>query len=229
MGFMDFHFAIAMKYIQRSQGVLHTRGWFGLLKFICSRMVQFSEDLVFEKKLGGSMAEMPHSLGANYQTYLLKANNLKAPENRWLVQSVLHGESRQYLQGLQKEDCMVAIVQDKKVVHTSFVQFETSYKKLLNEANETPLIGNGQTSQKHRGKGLYPYAIVHCCHEIARRGCQRILISCAPDNTPSVSGIKKAGFVKVRRVKTLLVLTKFYFQKITPKNGMKNRYKAGLL
>ena len=218
-----------MKYIQRAQGVLQTRGWFGLLKFLCSRVVQFSEDLVFEKKLDDTAAAVPEKPGPDYQTHLLKASNLNAPENRWLVQSVLQGEGLQYLQGLQKEDCMVAIVQNREVVHTSFVQFETSYKKLLNEANAAPLIGNCQTAQKHRGKGLYPYAINHCCHEIARRGGQRILISCAPDNVPSVSGIKKAGFVKVRRVKTLTVLTLFYCQKVIPKNGVKSRYRIGFI
>ncbi len=218
-----------MKYIHRAQGVLHTRGWSGLVKFVCSRMVQFSEDLVFEKKLDAGAIALPDKPGPDYQTHLLKASNLNAPENRWLVQSVLQGEGLQYLQGLQKEDCMVAIVQNREVVHTSFVQFETSYKKLLNEANAAPLIGNCQTAQKHRGKGLYPYAINHCCHEIARRGCRRILISCAPDNVPSVSGIKKAGFVKVRRVKTLTVLTLFYCQKVIPKNGVKSRYRIGFI
>ncbi len=218
-----------MKYIQRAQGVLQTRGWFGLVKFLCSRVVWFSEDLVFEKKLDGGAAAVPEKPVPDYQMHLLKAGNLNAPENRWLVQSVLQGENRQYLQGLQKEDCMVAIVQNREVVHTSFVQFETSYKKLLNEANSAPLIGNCQTVQKHRGKGLYPFAIGHCCHEIACRGCQRILISCAPDNAPSVSGIRKAGFVKVRRVKTLVVLTFFYCQKVIPKNGMKSSYRAGFV
>ncbi len=219
------------KFIKRCQGVIHTRGWPGFIKFISSRVVRISGDLVFEKSLNANEPQIQKKPAAAYKAFVIDASNLQSPENKWLVQSVLRGENLEYLEGLKKKDCMVVIVNDKdnKVVHTSFVQFETSYKNLLNEGNSTPLIGNCWTSQEHRGKGLYPYAIGQCCQEIARRGCKRIIISCAPDNTASIAGIKKAGFVKIREVKTLAILTKIYFQKLIPEKNSGREYKTGII
>ena len=220
---------IFLKYIKRSQGIIQTRGWGGLLKFISARLVRFSGDLVFEKLLHDGIVKTHKKLAEDYKIFAIYASNLKNQETKWLVDSIFQGENLEYLEGLQKKDFLVAITNNNKVVHTSFVQFETSYKKLLNEANVTPLIGNCWTSQDHRGKGLYPYAIARCCKEVARRGCQRIVISCAPDNTPSIAGIKKAGFFKIREVKTLSILTKIYLQKIIPQKESRNKYKIGIL
>ena len=217
------------KYIQRCQGVMQTRGLIGFFKFISSRIVRFSGDLVFEKSLDKNNVQIQKKPDITYQVFVIDASNMKNQENIWLVQSILRGENREYLEGLQKKDCMIAITSDSTVVHTSFVQFETSYKKLLNEDNLTPLIGNCWTSQKHRGKGLYPYAIANCCKKMASRGCLRIVISCAPENTPSIAGIKKAGFVKIREVRTLSIMTKIYFQKITSQHKFKNKYKIAIL
>ncbi len=164
-----------------------------------------------------------------YKVFVINASNLKKDKNKWLVRSVFQGDNLDYLEGLQKKDCMVAITSDNKVVHISFVQFETSYKKLLNELDDTPLIGNCWTSKEHRGKGLYPYANFRCCDEIARKGYERIIISCAPENTSSIAGIKKSGFLKVREVKTFSILTKLYFQKIIPQEKISNKYKIGIL
>ena len=218
-----------MKYIKRSQRIIHSRGWIGFLKFFCSRIFRVSGDLVFEKPLDDGIAAPHKKLNPAYKVFVINASNLKKDENKWLVQSVLQGENLDYLEGLQKEDCMVAITSNNEVVHTSFVQFETSYKKLLNELDDTPLIGNCWTSREHRGKGLYPYAIFRCCNEIGRRGYKRITISCAPDNTPSIAGIEKAGFLKIREVKTFSILTKLYFQKIITQEKISGKYKTGIL
>ncbi|MDD2711857.1 MAG: GNAT family N-acetyltransferase [Simplicispira sp.] len=199
------------------------------MKFIFSRVARISGDLVFEKILTTDSVEAQQQINPVYQVFLIDATNIKNPENQSLVDSILQGENLQYLEGLQKKDCMVAITKNRKLVHTSFIQFETSYKKLLNETDSTPLIGNCWTSPDERGQGLYPYAIARCCKEMARRGYQRVLISCAPDNTPSVAGIHKAGFLKIREVKTLLILTKIYFQKINSQKKPVVKYKAGII
>lgn len=217
------------KYIKRCQGIIIARGWHGFFRFIFSRVVRISGDLVFEKSLNADEFQTQPPPPETYKIFVIDASNLKSPENKWLVQSILRGENLEYLEGLQKKDLMVAIVHDNEVVHISFVQFETSYKNLLNEGNSTPLIGNCWTSQEHRGKGLYPYAIGRCCKEIAQIGCHRIIISCAPENTQSISGIKKAGFIQIREVKTLSILTKIYFQRLISVEKTNNKYRAGII
>lgn len=222
-----------MKYIKRSQRIIETRGWTGFLQFFFSRLARISGDLVYEKSLavdaGSNRVQAHPGSFLAYTAHVIDASNLHASQNRWLVRSIMQGENLEYLEGLQKNDCMVAVTHGCTVVHTSFVQFDTSYKKLLNENNDTPLIGNCNTLSSHRGQGLYPRAIAICCDEIASRGCQRILISCAPDNAASIAGIKKAGFVEIREVKTLQFLSKIYFQKVISSKHSKIAYRAGIL
>lgn len=215
------------KYIDRCKGIIQGRGFVGLLKFIYKRIVQISGDLVFERKLADGDFRSNSVLDERFKIFVIDAQSVDSREMQWLLGKIMHGENLIYLDGLRKKDCMVAITAGEQVVHTSFVLFETSYKMILNESNPTPLIGNCWTSKDFRGQGLYPHAIVRCCDEMAFRGCERILISCAPDNLPSIAGIKKAGFVLIRRVATVLVLTKLFYQKMTEEGDVKFRF--GLL
>lgn len=220
---------ISSKYINRCQGILYTRGWRGLFKFIASRIVRLSKDLIFEKSLGTEDFSAEIGFYKYYKVFFINASNLQDKENKWVIKSTIRGENLEYLEGLKRKDCMVAIATGDKVVHTSFVQFETSYKKMLAETNTTPLIGNCWTSQEHRGKGLYPYAIAFCCREMAKRGHRRIIISCAPKNFSSVAGIKKAGFKKIKIVTNISILTKIYLQKSISTKEEKTRFKIGVL
>ena len=215
------------KYIERCQGLIQDRGFTGLLKFIYKRILIVSGDLVFEWQLRGTPSWANLTLEERFTTFLINADNINAPENKWLMDSVMRGENMQYKDGLAKNGCMLAIADGKRVAHFSFVLFETSYKKMLNEPENIPLIGNCWTSKDHRGLGLYPYAIERCCKEMASRGHKKILISCSPENSASIAGIKKTGFIQTREIKSILLLTKLFAQKVTTHQA--STYKIGIL
>jgi len=107
------------------------------------------------------------------------------------------------------------------------VVLENGITIILHEKDDVPLIGNCWTSPECRGQGIYPYIISLCSDIMAARGFKRILISCAPDNFASISGIEKAGFKRVRCLNSYLLLTKFMLQKLEA--GGRHRYRLGVL
>ena len=55
-------------------------------------------------------------------------------------------------------------------------------------------IGRCETKPLYRGRGLYPYALSVICEHLWSIGLSDVVLSVSPDNAPSISGIKKAGF-----------------------------------
>ncbi|GAA0369685.1 hypothetical protein GCM10009092_37440 [Bowmanella denitrificans] len=174
-------------------------------------VIRNSSDLVFEIHLADWFGKQP-PLDDAFEVHVIDSVNVDEVRLAWIVDKALAAENEIYRQPLRKKDCMVAITQGKSLVHTSFVQFESRYKKLLSEDGDSPLIGNCWTAPDCRGKGLYPFAIEKCCEEMVKRGVDRVLISCSPDNHASIAGIKKSGFTLVRKVSTVLLLTKLLVQ-----------------
>ena len=214
--------------IERCRGLIQSRGWWGLIRFVLRSVVRKSQDIVFDKDLGDDTEFVKYTIDGSYLVSLIQQNNINDLELLWLIQQALAAENSIYREGLNNEDCLLAITLNGKLIHTSFVQFDTSYKKILNEVGAVPLIGNCWTAADCRGQGLYPYAINQCCKVIAARGIERILISCAPDNIPSIAGIEKAGFRKIRTILTYLVLTKFILQRVTNKIEQA-KFRVGIL
>lgn len=215
------------QFIKRCRGIIENRGLIGFFLFVFSRTFRQTRDVVFEKDPRDSNRESEHLLASDLTVHLIDKRNVADPELSWLLSQSLSGENAIYADGLKKDGCSIVVTKGKIVVHVSFVQFDTSYKKILNEPYSVPLIGNCWTSPSCRGQGIYPRIIAECCKVMASRGFERILISCAPDNIASIAGIKKANFRRVRIVHSYIALTKILFQKV--ESEAETRYRVARL
>lgn len=64
-----------------------------------------------------------------------------------------------------------------------------------------PLVGDCSTAEQCRGRNIYPYMLTQMLHWLKdNEAAQQVLIFVAPGNIPSVKGIEKAGFKKLRHV-----------------------------
>lgn len=95
-----------------------------------------------------------------------------------------------------------ALDPQNEIVHTAYI-IPSNWKYAFlgeNEAN----IGPCSTVESARGKGLYPYMINCIVRDNADKKCYLII---REENTPSIRGAQKAGFVltgkKVRKTKLL--------------------------
>lgn len=61
------------------------------------------------------------------------------------------------------------------------------------------VISHCVTFRPYRGLGLYPASLVQIVSTLAKRGINRFYIDCSDWNTPSVSGILRAGFQLIGR------------------------------
>ena len=99
---------------------------------------------------------------------------------------------------------------DAAFVHKSNVFYNTHFLKTIGKFG-APVIGDCHTDNAFRGKGIYPYMLVHIYRELLTAH-KEIYILVSPENAPSIRGIEKAGFRKVARVKTTR-LGPFYLNK----------------
>ncbi|MFY7916534.1 MAG: GNAT family N-acetyltransferase [Rubrivivax sp.] len=140
---------------------------------------------------------------------MIDAAGLKNPANTAVLNQVLKGESSGYAEGLAAGDLLFAHVDGAGTVDTfGFVIFASSYKRFLGIDFSTPMIGNCNTLPAARGRGLYPALLQGCCAELARRGYAEVVITCSPDNAPSIRGITKAGFSRLHHLVVWIALSR---------------------
>jgi RimJ/RimL family protein N-acetyltransferase len=106
----------------------------------------------------------------------------------------------------------VILERDGTLLHQSFLRFATRSKRLLAEELATPLIGPCVTVRRARGQGLYPRMLRHIMSELATAGHRRVVIYCDEHNRASVRGIERAGFRRVCRMRSLILLDRFCLQ-----------------
>lgn len=61
------------------------------------------------------------------------------------------------------------------------------------------VISHCVTFRPYRGLGLYPASLVQIVDRLAKKGINRFYIDCSDWNTPSLSGIRRAGFQLIGR------------------------------
>lgn len=187
--------------------VWRARGTRGLVAFAATRLLSRREDLVFNRELACPIPS-PH-WPDDGELRVIDARGLTDPANAALLRQVMQGESRGYAAGLAAGDLLFAHVSREGRVDTfGFVIFESSYKRFLGIDSRTPMIGNCNTAPAARGRGLYPALLLACCAELAKRGHPAVVITCAPDNAPSVRGIEKAGFGRVAHLVVWIALAR---------------------
>lgn len=195
-----------------------SRGPVGFLHFALSRVVRKTRDLVFERDLDADGADAPAPPVGRF----VDIDNRKLDERAFapLLDQVLRGEGEIYGIGLRRNDRLFLVADDGgRVLHYSFVQFESRYKTLLGEDGAVPMFTRCWTSPAARGKRLYPSTLRHGSAALARDGFCRVLITCDPTNTASVRGIEHAGFRLVRRISSMIFLSRLALQRISGPNG----------
>ncbi|PWI31521.1 hypothetical protein DI383_02300 [Flavobacteriaceae bacterium LYZ1037] len=88
----------------------------------------------------------------------------------------------------------------KKTIHKSFIFKKVYLLKLIQVQGD--VIGGCSTSEKHRGKGFYPFMLNTIGKTYAKDGNFDLYIIVDKSNTSSIRGIEKAGFIKYKSVKT---------------------------
>jgi RimJ/RimL family protein N-acetyltransferase len=208
--------------ITRFRQLLSSRGLVGLLRFILSRLLRVTHESIYQKSDNEKqLNSMKTELAPGWEIHKIDKKNCEEQNNLTLLESLYHGEVETYINGIKANSILFAVTDNKKVIHTSFVQFKSRYKKLIHELHETPLIGNCWTDNKYRGQGLYPKTISLAAESLFRSGYKRVLISCAVNNIASIKGIEKAQFSLVHEIKSYILLNKFALQVLT-KNNLKS-------
>jgi len=203
--------------------LLLSRGPISLCYFIFSRLFRVTHEYVYQK----TNKEQQTSLNAlafeaAWKIHKINRFNFEDNQNKALLGSIYHGEIESYVDGIKADSILFAVTKESSVIHTSFVQFRSRYKKLIHESHETPLIGNCWTDTKQRGQGLYPKTINFAADHLLSNGYKKVLISCAVSNIASVKGIEKAKFKIVQELKSYIIFNKVALQ-ISIKDDIKKR------
>lgn len=195
-----------------------SRGPVGFLRFVLSRVVRNTRDLVFEHDLDADTAGAPEPAVGRFVD--VDNRNIDDRALAPLLDQVLRGEGEIYRPGLRHDDRLFLIADDAgRVLHYSFVQFESRYKTLLGEDGAVPMFTRCWTAPAARGKRLYPSTLRHGSAALAQDGFRRVLITCDPANTASVRGIEHAGFRLARRISSMIFLSRLALQRISGPNG----------
>jgi RimJ/RimL family protein N-acetyltransferase len=198
----------------RLLAIYRSQGWPGLARFLATRIFQRREDLVYEMRLDDqAVKRLGEAFGS---VVVVERRNLHSEATAAVERQILQGENLEYLAGLEGDDLMFAHLDERGQVETyAFALFDTQYKRVLQVPVSTPLIGNCYTQPALRGRGLYPRMLRTACLCLARRGFGSAVISCSPDNIPSIKGIERAGFRRLRHSTTWILLSRIVLARRT--------------
>lgn len=85
------------------------------------------------------------------------------------------------------------VIIDGEFAHKSILFKKLFLLKLINKNG--PAIGDCVTSEKFKGKSIYPFVINHIAREeILNNGKEEVFIIVNSDNYSSIRGIEKSGF-----------------------------------
>ena len=185
-----------------------TRGGTGFARFVAARLAQMRCDVLYEIDLTES--KTAPRLPAGLAWVLVDRHSLGSPATCQVEAEVLTPENHAYRLALQGQDQLLALTDAQGRVRSyGFVVFESFYKRVLGEASSVPMISNCFTFAAQRGQGLYPQLLGIACHHLAGQGHRRAIITCAPDNVASVRGIEKAGFKRVKTLRSLVLVARW--------------------
>ncbi len=203
---------------QRLVSVLKARGPKAFAFFIMTRVLRRQSDMLFE--IDPQVHSTSSSDFGEHQLVIIDRDRPPTTLDEDLIQQLFSDENGQYRSALNEGDSLYFVMNsDRQVLHFSYVQHQTRYKKILGEPVGVPLIGNCFTASQARGQKLYPKTLIEICRNLAGQGCSRAIITCAPDNIPSIKGIERAGFSLIFRVESVLILSRFALQSIIDVNG----------
>jgi GNAT superfamily N-acetyltransferase len=193
-----------LRFIGRSRGV------FGLVAFVATRILRFRSDILFGMDVppgqGGTAAVPPDAVVVVDRSTLSEARSID------VARQVLTGYNEVYREGLHRDEILYAFLDgDGNVLSYAFVLFDTRAKRVLRLPTTVPLIANCYTRPEARGRRLYPGLLRFAAADLARRGHERIFINCTSDNTASIRGIEAAGFARIAEIRSGLFLSRIVF------------------
>lgn len=108
------------------------------------------------------------------------------------------------------------IFESEKIVHQSWVSFDTPLPSQFGFDSHFPVIGHCYTSPSHRGKSIYSSVLNYILQDLRSRNISHnayILVS--PQNESSIKGIEKSDFEPVARLRGLRILGGLFINKST--------------
>lgn len=205
---------MALRATQRLGGLIESRGLAKTAWFVATRLVRWQDELLF--------AADPASQGARFADQELRLLELDAATVDHVLPAEVHhrlfaGEGCAYREGIRKGDLgFVLLGRDSSLLHHSFVQFAVRTKTLLGESRQVPLIAHCMTVAQARGRRLYPRVLRHVMQALAAAGHRRVAINCDSDNVASIRGIEHAGFTRIARLRSLIVVNRLCVQLRSP-------------
>ncbi len=103
-----------------------------------------------------------------------------------------------------------------KIVHESWVSFDTLLPSQFGFDSRFPVIGYSHTLPTYRGKSIYPCVLNYILHDLRTRNISSnayILVN--PENKASIRGIEKVGFELVAHLKGLRIVGSYIIHKST--------------
>ena len=107
------------------------------------------------------------------------------------------------------------VLRETKIVHSSWVTTRGSWVREVRRYFRPPAqdayVYESFTRAEVRGRGVYPFALVHICKRLAAEGTHRVWVGVESSNQASQRAVAKAGFepgfrVSYRRLMGLLKL-----------------------
>lgn len=119
---------------------------------------------------------------------------------------------RLYISILTKNKTKIyfALDKDRKIIHTSYTICKNFKYPFINKGEI--VIGPCNTEESARGKGIYPFVLNYIVNNTNNKSYYLII---RPENTSSIHGAKKAGFVLTNRI---IIGTKYLNRFIEIKN-----------
>jgi hypothetical protein len=119
-----------------------------------------------------------------------------------------HDDREDWKQRLERGDLCYGAWLGADLVHYSWVQtrgthaIATAGIKVVIREGEV-WIYNCRTSERHRGRRIYPHTLQHICREQFAAGATTAWIYTAEHNVSSARGVERAGFTLVQKLRAL--------------------------
>jgi hypothetical protein len=198
------------------------RGFLATVRFVASRLARHEVHLVYEASLMGPRPE-PQWKGSERIT-VVGARNLDASLTP-PVRVFLGGDQAfENLEGIRKGDILFLVSDGDAFVHRGYILFGTPTKKIIGEAENTPLIAYCVTAAHARGRGFYRRALQAEMAYLKQLGHNRVIIETEPENVASQKGIESAGFALAWKTGVWIFVNSLVIQCLADRRGKRWRF-----
>lgn len=172
-----------------------------LVRRLLPLIIAYQKDLIFEKSLLSPIKKRNPKVNVTFRE--LSFDGLQE------LSKIMHSDPSQIESRLvEGQKCFLACAGDK-IVHYAWVGFKgESIPPVFRQKElgaEEACIHNSRTSPEFRGLSIYQYMLSSICEHLKLRGFHRVVIWTRSQNIPSIIGIEKVGFERIKEVSYLKV------------------------